>query len=166
LKAPHGGSGDTFGFAVALSEDGNTLAIGAQNEDGDATSTLDDDNDNIRDAGAVYVYTRSASDWSATPAYLKPSNTIELGEFGSVLSLTAQGDELAISAPFDRSVPSLEGAVFVFARVGASWLEQARFDGTAAEFGNAIVLTSDGATLFIAAETSMAAPIAGAVHVH
>ena len=112
------------------------------------------------------MYTRSASGWSATPAYLKPSNTIELGEFGSVLSLTAQGDQLAISAPFDRSVPTLEGAVFVFVRVADSWLEQARFDGTAAEFGNSIVLTPDGATLFIAGETSMGAPVAGAVHVH
>jgi hypothetical protein len=166
LKAPNADTEDTFGFAVALSADGTTLAIGAQGEDGDATSTLADDNENIESAGAVYVYTHDGSGWSATPAYLKPSNAIELGEFGSELSLTAGGDELAVSAPFDRSAPTLGGAVFVFVRVGAAWLEQARFDGTAAEFGNSIALTPDGATLFIAAESSLSAPIAGTVHVH
>lgn len=166
LRAPNADVEDTFGFAVALSSDGNTLAIGAQGEDGDTTSTLDADNENIESAGAVYVYSRGAAGWSAPPAYLKPSNTIELGEFGSSLSLTAAGNELASSAPFDRSVPLLEGAVFVFVRSGAAWLEQARFDGTAAEFGNSIALTPDGATLFIGAETAMSAPIPGAVHVY
>jgi hypothetical protein len=166
LKAPNADIEDTFGVAAALSADGNTLAIGAPGEDGDATSTAEADNENIESAGAVYVYTHADAGWSVTPVYLKPSNTIELGEFGSELSLTARGDELAVSAPFDRSVPTLEGAAFVFVRVGAAWLEQARFDGTAAEFGNSIVLTPDGATLFIAAETSMSAPIAGAVHVY
>ncbi len=166
LKAPNAGDGDTFGFAVALSADGNTLAIGARNEDGDSTSTLDDDNDNIRDAGAVYVYTRGTSQWSAAPAYLKPSNTIELGEFGANLQLTASGSELAISAPFDRSAPPLEGAVFVFVRVGNSWIEQARFDGTEEQFGVSFALTADGATLFIAGHTAQVAPTAGVVHVH
>jgi hypothetical protein len=166
LKAPNAGMEDTFGFAVALSAAGNTLAIGAQNEDGDVTSTLQDDNDNIRDAGAVYVYARDAAGWSATPVYLKPSNTIELGEFGSELSLTAEGDELAVSAPFDRSTPTLQGAVFVFVRVGTSWLQQVRFDGTAAEFGNSVALTPDGATLFISGETAQGSPTAGAVQVH
>ncbi len=166
LKAPNADTEDTFGFAVALSSDGGTLAIGAQGEDGDTTSTLEADNENIESAGAVYVYTRGAAGWSTTPAYLKPSNTIELGEFGSALSLTARGTELAVSAPFDRSVPSLEGAVFVFVRAAASWVEQVRFDGTAAEFGNSIALTPDAATLFIGAETSMSTPIAGAVQVY
>jgi hypothetical protein len=166
LKAPNAGDGDIFGFAVALSADGNTLAVGARNEDGDATSTLDDDNDNIRDAGAVYVYMREASQWSAAPVYLKPSNTIEQGEFGTNLRLTASGNELAISAPFDRSAPPLEGAVFIFVRVGNSWIEQARFDGTESQFGVSIAFTADGATLFIAGHTAQVPPVAGAVHVH
>ncbi len=166
LKAPNAGAEDTFGFAVALSADGTTLAIGAQGEDGDATSTLTDDNDNIEGAGAVYVYTHGDSGWSATPAYLKPSNTTESGEFGRELSLTAPGNQLAVSAPLDRSALPLEGAVFAFVRAGTSWHEQARFDGTEGEFGNSIALTPDGATLIIGAETGATAPTSGAVHVH
>jgi trimeric autotransporter adhesin len=166
LKAPNAGLGDEFGVEVALSAAGNTLAIGAQNEDGDATGTLADDNENVEDAGAVYVYTHGDAGWSATPVYLKPSTPIEFAQFGRALSLTARGDQLAIGAPFDTSVPTLEGAAFVFMRVGPDWLEQARFDGTAGEFGSAIVLTPDGATLFVGAETSQSSPTAGVVHVH
>ena len=80
--------------------------------------------------------------------------------------MTAQGNELAISAPFDEGAPPLEGAAFVFARVGASWIEQARFDGTEAEFGDTLAITPDGTTLFIAAESSGNVPIASSVHVY
>jgi hypothetical protein len=166
LQAPNADIEDTFGVGVALSADGNTLAVGAPGEDGDATSTLDADNENLESAGATYVFSRGASGWSTTPAYLKPSNTIELAQFGSALSLTSGGNVLAIGAPSDLSVPTLEGAVFVFLRVGASWLEQERFDGGVVEFGKQIVLTGDGATLFSGAETSQSPPIAGAVHVY
>jgi len=166
LQAPNADIEDTFGVGVALSADGNTLAVGAPGEDGDATSTLDADNENLESAGAAYVFTRGASGWSTTPAYLKPSTTIELAQFGSTLSLTSGGNELAVGAPFDLSVPTLEGAVFVFLRVGASWLQQARFDAGVVEFGKTIALTADGATLFSGAETSQSAPIAGAVHVY
>jgi hypothetical protein len=166
LKAPNADIEDTFAVAVALSDDGNTLAVGAPGEDGDATSTLDADNENLESAGAAYVFTRGASGWSTTPAYLKPSNTIELAQFGSALSMTSGGNELAVGAPSDLSVPTLEGAVFVFLRVEASWLEQARFDGGVVEFGKTISLTGDGATLFSGAETSQSTPIAGIVHVY
>ena len=166
LKAPNADIEDTFGVAVALSADGNTLAVGAPGEDGDATSTLDVENENLEGAGAAYVFTRGASGWPATPAYIKPSSTIELAEFGSALSLTSGGNALAVGAPSDSSVPTLEGAVFVFLRVGTSWPEQKRFDGGVAEFGKTVLLTQDGSTLFSGAETSESTPIAGVVHVH
>ena len=112
------------------------------------------------------MYTRSDSGWSATPAYVKPTRTIEVAEFGTSVSLTAQGNELAVGAPFDESAPPLEGAAFVFVRVGASWHEQMRFDGTDAQFGNTVAITPDGATLFVAAENSNPVPVASSVHVY
>lgn len=166
LKAPNAGSEDVFGFAVALSADGNALAIGAPGEDGDATSSLDDDNDNQESAGAAYVYTRSESGWSTTPAYLKPSSTIEAADFGGSLSLTAQGNELAIGAPFDSSVPDLEGAVFVFVRAGASWLEQIRLAEPASREFGVVAFTEDGLTLFVGSQNSISAPLTGAVHLY
>ena len=166
LKAPNASSEDAFGFAVALSADGNVLAIGAIGEDGDATSSLDDDNDNQETAGAVYVYTRSESAWSTTPAYLKPSSTIAGAEFGGSLSLTGHGNELAIAAPFDGSTGRDDGAVFVFVRVGDSWREQIRLaDQASREFG-VVAFTEDGLRLFVGAESSMILPRPGYVQVY
>lgn len=166
LKAPNAESEDTFGIGLALSPDGNTLAIGATGEDGDASSTLNNENDNLEGAGAVYVYTRSDGSWSATPAYLKSSSAVAVADFGTSLAFTAQGNELAVSAPFEISSPPLEGAVYVFVRVGAVWREQVRFDGSEAQFGNTVAITPDGASLFVGAANSDESPTTAAVHVY
>ncbi|MGH9257986.1 MAG: FG-GAP repeat protein, partial [Vicinamibacterales bacterium] len=54
------GDGDQFGFSLALSGDGNTLAVGAISEDSAAQQINGDQkNDSAQSAGAVYVYTRT-----------------------------------------------------------------------------------------------------------
>ncbi|MET0532802.1 MAG: hypothetical protein ABW171_01145, partial [Steroidobacter sp.] len=59
VKAINTGVGDAFGHTTALNEDGNTLVVGAPNEDGNGTN-LDGNNnpsdDSATDAGAVYLY--------------------------------------------------------------------------------------------------------------
>ena len=77
LRAPNGEGGvtpqvpgDLFGFAVALSADGGTLAVGAPLEDGSLTSTVENENDLTPDSGAVYVFVRNGSTY-ALQAYLK-----------------------------------------------------------------------------------------------
>jgi trimeric autotransporter adhesin len=157
LGGPHADANslDQFGRQVTIAANGSTIAVGAHSDD-----------EGVAASGAVYVYTRDAAGWSATPVYLKPSTPIEFAQFGRALSLTARGGELAIGAPFDTSVPTLEGAAFVFVRVEPSWLEQARFAGTAREYGSAIMLTTDGATLFVGGDNSQSSPSAGVVHVH
>ena len=57
LKASNTGASDRFGYAVALSADGSTLAVGAYGEDSNAMGAGGDQaNDSATDAGAVYVY--------------------------------------------------------------------------------------------------------------
>jgi hypothetical protein len=57
LKAPNSDAYDEFGSGVALSGDGNTLAIAAWGEDGGSAGTGGNMNDNsVRASGAVYVY--------------------------------------------------------------------------------------------------------------
>ncbi len=52
-------------MAVSLSDNGNTLAVGAFGEDSAATGVNGNQNDNTaEEAGAVYVFTRSGSTWS------------------------------------------------------------------------------------------------------
>lgn len=49
--------GDTFGRAVSLAADGNTLAVGANGEDSNATGIGGNQADNsVAAAGAVYLY--------------------------------------------------------------------------------------------------------------
>jgi hypothetical protein len=46
-----------FGWSVALSADGSTLAVGARNEDSNATGLNGNQADNSAgDSGAVYLY--------------------------------------------------------------------------------------------------------------
>src|SRR5206468_11042086 len=76
------GDGDQFGFSVALSDDGNTLAAGAIGEDSNASGVNGDQADNsLQSAGAVYVFTRMGTTWSQQ-AYVKPSNPDAADLFG------------------------------------------------------------------------------------
>ena len=57
MKASNTGAGDWFGYALALSADGNTLAVGARNEASSATGIGGNQADNsVTSAGAVYLY--------------------------------------------------------------------------------------------------------------
>src|SRR5688500_16119717 len=64
-----------FGSVVALSDDGNTLAVGAAWESGAATGINGNQKDlTIPQAGAVYVFVRTGGRW-VQQAYVKASNT-------------------------------------------------------------------------------------------
>lgn len=106
---------DQFGRSISLSVDGNTLAVGAYFENGaalgldgnqtDDCDALPADQVNCADrSGAVYVYSRDALGWGSTPpVYIKASNT-EFGDlFGRSVSLSADGNTLAVGAMYEDS---------------------------------------------------------------
>jgi hypothetical protein len=180
--------GDSFGRALALSADGNTLAVGAPAEDSNATGINgNQSDDSAADAGAVYVFVRTVGVWSQQ-AYVKASNT-EVGDyFGSAVALSGDGQTLAVGALYedsvaigvdgnqaDNSAPEA-GAVYVFTRAAGTWSQQAyvKASNTAAtvpnlstgsgdQFGSSLALSGDGNTLAIAAdlEDSIASGING-----
>ena len=81
-----------------MSADGNTLAVGAWFEASAATGANGDPtNNDVFDAGAVYVFSRSGTAWSQQ-AYLKASNTGLFQSFGESVSLSADGNMLAVGA--------------------------------------------------------------------
>jgi trimeric autotransporter adhesin len=123
VKASNTGSGDLFGTAVALSADGNTLAVGAPSEDSGTTSINGDEGDNsVTEAGAVYVFTRALTTWSQQ-AYVKPSH-LDFGDFfGKRLALSSDGSTLAVAAPGEDGTIANSGAAFVFGRNGTAWSE-------------------------------------------
>jgi trimeric autotransporter adhesin len=137
IRASNTEAGDNFGTAVALSADGNTLAIGASGEDS---------------SGAAYVFTRTGTSWTQQSS-IKASNPETNDLFGSALALSADGNTLAVTAPGDDSDA---GAVYVFTRTTASWTQQARVRASnpAADdrFGAALGLSADGNTLAVGAK--------------
>ena len=123
VKASNTGAADEFGFAVALSSDGNTLVVGAPGE-ASAASVNPADNTALS-AGAVYVYTRSGTTWTKQ-AYVKASNPEAGDQFGASVALSSDGTTLAVGATgedssatgiggnqADNSAPGA-GAVYVF----------------------------------------------------
>ena len=130
LKAWNAEAYDEFGGAIAISYDGNTLAAGIAYED---SGSIDDENDNsMPDSGAVYIFTRSGNTWYQDPEdYIKASNPGEGDLFGESLSLSSDGDTLAVAAPLEDSDGNPgndsmtdSGAVYVFARNAGLWYQQ------------------------------------------
>ena len=180
IKASNANALDYFGQAVALSADGNTLAVGAVGEKSNATTVDGDPSDNSAfDAGAVYVFVRSGTGW-AQQAYVKPFNTGANDRFGYSVALSADGDTLAVGAPFedsnlsgissgiDNDAAQDSGAVYVFTRSSTNiWSQQAYFKASSIGdydyFGTAVVLSADGNTLAVGAdgEDSRATGIGG-----
>jgi hypothetical protein len=98
MKAFNSRVNDQFGWAVAISRDGNTVAVGAHLEDSKATGLNGDQTDaSAEDSGAVYVYTRDSGKWTPA-AYVKAPNTRESAEFGISVALNADGKVLAVGA--------------------------------------------------------------------
>lgn len=75
LKASNLAQGANFGAHLALSSDGDTLAVGAPQESSNARGINGDgSNSDAPGAGAVYVFTRNGGNWSQQ-AYVKARNT-------------------------------------------------------------------------------------------
>ncbi len=138
IKASNTGMSDRFGSSVAVSADGDTLAVGALEEDSLAAGINGDQDDDVfgADSGAVYVFRFDENDWYQQ-AYIKSSNTGEGDLFGNV-ALDADGNLLAVGAPgedsmsagidgdaFDEHPVGNSGAVYVFRFDGANWLQHA-----------------------------------------
>jgi len=178
----HFGNGGTLeGHGVALSGDGNTMAVGAPYESSGTKGINGNQNDkSVYSAGAVYVFTRTNNGWSQQ-AYIKASNPGQGDKFGHVVSLSQDGNTLAVSAVFeasaakgifslnnpgdqnDNSIPQA-GAVYVFTRTGNTWSQQAYIKasntgeagvgdqlGDGDQFGFSLSLSADGSTLAVGA---------------
>jgi hypothetical protein len=140
--------GDEFGYSIALSDDGNTLAVGAIGEDSAAKGINGDQTDNAANgAGAVYVYTRSSATW-AQQAYVKSSNTARNIMYGYSVSLSANGDTMAVGE-FDADRG--KGALYVMIRSGSTWSQQARLQASNAEAQDSmacwVAISDDGNTI-------------------
>lgn len=128
LKASNTEADDLFGTGLAISRDGNVVAVGASGEDGGSNGVHGNQADNnVSTSGAVYLFRRdsAAGPWSQR-AYVKASNPDAFDRFGSRLALNADGTALAALSPQEASAAtgiggnqndntaSLAGAVYLY----------------------------------------------------
>ena len=168
FKASNTEVGDDFGFSVALSGDGRTLAVGAPYEDSGSPGINGDQSDNsMTDAGAVYVFRHDGSRWEQQ-AYIKASNPggyvgweYIADRFGWSIALSDDGNTLAVGAPGEDGDDGPlydEGAVYVFRFDGTNWHERdivkgefvsgtSQFMFWGSRFGSAVALSKSGDTL-------------------
>jgi len=126
LKASNSEANDQFS-QVAVS--GDTVVVGSLHEASNATGINGNQSDNsAQDAGAVYVFRRSGSNWTPR-AYLKASNT-DAGD--SFTKCALSGDTLVVGASLEDS--------------SATGVNGDQSDNSAQDAGAAYVFTGLGTT--------------------
>jgi len=126
--------GDESGYAVALSDDGNRVVIGAPNNDGNGDSS-----------GHVRVYEWDAGGWVQLGADIDGDSALDFS--GSSVSFSDDGERLAIGATGDSGIGPFAGHVRVFEWNGLEWSQFGTdIDGefTNDQFGWSVGLSADG----------------------
>lgn len=113
---------DRFGTSVALSSDGNAVAIGSKSEDSSAVGV--EGNETLEDAsgsGAAYVYRRTGTAWSQQ-SYVKASNTDAADTFGAAVTLSSDATALVVGATGEASSSDTDQNNDTAANAGAAYL--------------------------------------------
>jgi hypothetical protein len=161
------GSGLWYNESIALSADGETLAVGAHGEDSNAIGIGGDQSDNSgHQSGAVYLFRFDGANWHQQ-AYVKASNAGEEDRFGNSVALSADGNALIVGAPYEDSgaigidadqtdnSALAAGAAYVFRYDGVDWYQQAFIKASNTEqndrFARDIALSPEGDSLAVGA---------------
>lgn len=134
-------AGDHSGISVSLSSDGDVVAIGAWGNAGTATN-----------AGHVRVYSWNGSAWSQKGGDMDGEAAEDRS--GYSVSLSADGDNVAIGAYGNDGNGSRAGHVRVYSYSGGSWSQKGSdIDGEAADddSGYSVKINNDGTVVVIGA---------------
>jgi hypothetical protein len=150
--------GDNGGNAIAVSNDGSTVAAGAAT----ATTTIEcfppDPCTNVFGPGAVYVFVRPGAGWSSATqtAKLTASDGHGNDRFGDAVAMSGDGSTIVAGAQLavGSTGNSQQGAVYVFVRPGGSWstgtqtAKLTAHDGHGTDkLGRSVAVSSDASTV-------------------
>jgi len=136
---------DKSGWSVSLSSDGTAVAIGARGNDDNGT-----DSGHVR----VYKWNETSSSWQQKGDNIDGEAAGD--EFGTSVSLSSDGNVVAIGAPYNDGTGTSAGHVRVYKwnTVTTSWDQMGTaIDGEAAndQSGKSVSLSNDGTVLAIGA---------------
>ena len=144
IQASDRAANDYFGTSVSISSDGNTAIIGAEGEDPD----------NIAQAGAAYIFTRSGTTWSQQ-AKLVASDKEGSDDFGTSVFISSDGNTAIIGAKDESTGATLAGAAYIFTRSGSTWTEKQKVQASDKQaydqFGAAVSISGNGRTAIVGA---------------
>lgn len=181
IKASNPGEGDLFGRTVALSRNGNWMAVGALNESSRARGINGEQcNDCSPSSGAVYVFERDAHGRWRQREFVKASNADARDQFGIAVALSGDGRVLAVGANAEASAANRvdgdqadnsqphAGAVYVFERGRGGNLTQSAYLKAHVEqgpnmFGFALSLSAAGDVLAVGARNEAADPVSTSI---
>jgi hypothetical protein len=115
IKASNTARSANFGFSVALSMDGRTMAVGAPFEAGTAALGGDQRQSDARTIGAAYLFELRPAGWTQV-AYVKSPTAGADQNFGRCVALTAMGASLIVSTENESGgstgiVPATDGVI-------------------------------------------------------
>jgi len=132
--------------SVALSDDGNTALLGGPDDAGNT--------------GAIWTFTRAAGAWTQLGGKFFGTGALGNASQGQAVSVSADGNTAIVGGPSDNGdtgcigvCSSTFGAVWIFTRSGATWLQAAKLtpaeDYGLQQFGYAVAMSGDGSTAIV-----------------
>lgn len=134
---------DYFGRGVAISPDGETVMIGAYQDDDKGSAS-----------GSVYVFRKVNSVWSQV-AKIVPTDGAANDYFGFAIDLSYDGHRAVIASYLDDDKGSNSGSVYIYAEVNGVWTRETKLtasDGASTDyFGYSLSFDEAGVNLVIGA---------------
>ncbi len=161
IKSPNPDITDYYGQPVDISNDGNTLIIGAYLEDGNGKGVNPAMNNSLSNSGALYVYSRSGTTWTYD-AYIKSANPGASDRFGFSGAISGDGLSIIVGSQQENSTNDCvnstyaaggirRGALYQYSKINGKWYlsnifkpsEQDDYD----TFGSSLAINNDGSVV-------------------
>ena len=134
-------AGDYSGISISLSSDGNIIAIGAPNNDGNGSNS-----------GHVRIYENISGIWNQIGSDINGEAVND--QSGRSVSLSGDGNTVVIGAPFNNGNGFSSGHARIYKNISGVWTKKGLdINGEAAndQSGFAISLSNDGDVLAVGA---------------